>query len=195
MAEELKKSEEKPEYPDKVAIAKTGYFQPGGLFQVWAVGSHLDVPGPEVWTTNFRIRRAEIKAKGEIIPKTFGWAFMVDAARLLDFQSTTVEVENQGYLPTYILSSAKRLEWNEPLLAEVTTEGCQRVSPAAPRVEVGHLDGWGRGRFSGSQALYYTRSRGNTSTSRFDVMVRGTGSVRVRVGACRVGWIERQIDV
>jgi hypothetical protein len=100
VAEELKKSEEKPEYPDKVAIAKTGYFQPGGLFQVWAVGSHLDVPGPEVWTTNFRIRRAEIKAKGEIIPKTFGWAFMVDAARLLDFQSTTVEVENQEPAPT-----------------------------------------------------------------------------------------------
>jgi hypothetical protein len=87
--------------PDRLAVAKTGFFQPGALFQVWATGSRLAVEGSdESWTSGFRIRRAEIKAKGEIIPKTVGWAFMIDPARLLDFQNKTIEVEDQEPAPT-----------------------------------------------------------------------------------------------
>ncbi len=99
-AAEPEKKEEKADAPDKLAVAKTGYFQPGALFQVWAIASHQDVPGPEVWTSSFRIRRAEIKAKGDSVPKTFGWAFMIDPARLLDFQNKTIDVEDQEPAPT-----------------------------------------------------------------------------------------------
>src|SRR6185436_73635 len=35
------------------------------------------------------IRRAEVKAKGEIIPKTVGYMVMFDPARLLDLQPAT----------------------------------------------------------------------------------------------------------
>ncbi len=42
------------------------------------------------WQSSFRIRRAEFKAKGEIIPKTVSYMVMFDAARLLDLKSTPV---------------------------------------------------------------------------------------------------------
>ncbi|HKY41122.1 MAG TPA: porin [Polyangiaceae bacterium] len=99
-APEPEKEEEKANAPDRITVAKTGFFQPSALFQIWATGSHLDAPGPEVWTSSFRIRRAEIKAKGEIIPKTFGYQVMIDPARLLDFQNKTIEVEDQDPAPT-----------------------------------------------------------------------------------------------
>ena len=73
-----------------------------------------------------------------------------------------VRVENHGYLPTHILSSAKKLEWNEPLVAEALAHGCELANPREARQEVGHLDGWGRGRFSGEGALYHLQSRGST---------------------------------
>lgn len=106
-----------------------------------------------------------------------------------------ITVENHGYLPTYVLSSAKKLEWNEPLTVAAEATGCMLVEPAAGRVEIGHLDGWGRGRYSGSQALYYTRSRGNTSSRRAVFMVKGQGELRLRVGACRVGWIDTRVTI
>ncbi len=42
------------------------------------------------WASSFRVRRAEIKAKGEIIPKTVSYMVMFDPARLLDLKSTPV---------------------------------------------------------------------------------------------------------
>jgi hypothetical protein len=81
-------------------VAKNGFFQPGALFQVWAFGSHLDNGTDETWTSSFRIRRAELRIKGEIVPKTFSYLLMIDPARLLEFQTRNVPVSGQEPAPT-----------------------------------------------------------------------------------------------
>ena len=104
-----------------------------------------------------------------------------------------VTVENIGYLPTYVLSSAKKLSFNEPLWADAEPLGCELVHPEEHHKEVGHLAGWGRGLFDGTSAIYYMRSRGNVSTSTVSWLVSGQGSLRVKVSSCRMG--ERSIVV
>lgn len=106
-----------------------------------------------------------------------------------DARRVVLVVDNLGYLPTQVLSSAKQLSFNEPLYATFEGDGCE-VEPASARQEVGHLDGWGRGLNAGFGALYHQRSRGTTSSRRLEAVVRGEGTVRVRVGSCRMGWIE-----
>lgn len=87
---------------DKVTVAKTGYFQPGLNLQAWAFASHLDDGTDETWSSTFRIRRAEIKARGEIIEKKLGYLVMFDVARLLDFRRTGVDVSDTGSPPATI---------------------------------------------------------------------------------------------
>jgi hypothetical protein len=107
----------------------------------------------------------------------------------------TITVENRGYLPTYVLSSARKLDFCEPLYAEVQGHGCALDHPGDARREVGHLDGWGRGLFDGSDAIYYPSSRGNTGSRTLSYVVRGHGRLTVRVGSCRTGWIEQEIEI
>jgi Phosphate-selective porin O and P len=94
------RADEEPDAPpDRVTVAKTGFFQPSVNLQVWAFGSHLADDDPETdgeWTSTFRVRRAEIRAKGEIVPKQLGYLVMFDVARLLDFQNKTVSVGDGG---------------------------------------------------------------------------------------------------
>ncbi|MET0344920.1 MAG: M14 family metallopeptidase [Casimicrobiaceae bacterium] len=104
-------------------------------------------------------------------------------------------VENRGYLPTQILASAKDLTHNEPLWADVTCEGCELADPALAHVAIGHLDGWGRGLFSGAGALYYAFGRGTTGAKSLAWIVHGKGTMELRVGSCRVGWITRRVAV
>jgi hypothetical protein len=108
--------------------------------------------------------------------------------------TVTVTVENHGYLPTYVLSSARALPWNEPVHATVRTDGCALVDAGHAHRELGHLDGWGRGLF-GNAALFYLRSRGNTGSRTAEWIVRGAGTFTVRVGSCRTGYIERKVTV
>ena len=100
----------------------------------------------------------------------------------------TLSVENYGYLPTYILASAKKLDFNEPLWARAETSGCELVSPADAVREVGHLDGWGRGLSNGEEPLAGGESKGSSTDRRLTYLVRGKGTITVRVGSCRVGW-------
>ena len=106
----------------------------------------------------------------------------------------TLTVENHGYLPTYVLSSARALPWNEPLYATVSADGCALVDGHGAHRELGHLDGWGRGRF-GHASLFYLRSRGNTGARTAEWLVRGAGTVTVRVQSCRTGAVERSVTV
>jgi hypothetical protein len=91
---EEKKKDEAAAPPDKVTVAKTGYFQPSANLQVWALASHLAGDPQNEWNSTFRVRRAEIKAKGEIVPKTFGYTVMFDVARLLDFTNKSTDVKD-----------------------------------------------------------------------------------------------------
>ena len=106
-----------------------------------------------------------------------------------------VTVENHGYLPTYVLSSAKALAWNEPLHADVTTQDCELATPSDAHREVGHLEGWGRGLFDGSSALFYMQSKGNAHSKTLHYVVRGGGVLTLKVGSCRAGFIERRIEL
>ena len=73
---------ELPEAPlaTKLGIGKEGFWQPSATLQFWAFGANQ---GGDT-TTTLRIRRAELRVKGEIIPKTFGFNVMIDPARSLD---------------------------------------------------------------------------------------------------------------
>jgi hypothetical protein len=91
-----------PEIPmaTKLGIGKEGWWQPGANLQFWAFGANQ--AGDT--TTTARIRRAELKIKGEIIPKLLGFNVMIDPARALDNNNrtlttsdgATVSVNNQG---------------------------------------------------------------------------------------------------
>ena len=112
-----------------------------------------------------------------------------------DLVRLDLRIENHGYLPTYVLSSAKKLDWSEPLVAEMETRGCALSNPREARQEVGHLDGWGRGKYEGGGALYYMRSRGNTGSRTLSWTLRGKGTATVRIGSCRTGWITQRVEV
>ncbi len=107
----------------------------------------------------------------------------------------TLTVENHGYLPTFILSSAKALTHNEPLWADAACEGCELSDPGLAHREIGHLDGWGRGLFDGSGAIYYAQTRGTTGARTVSWVVRGRGVLVLRVGSCRVGWTTRRVEI
>ncbi len=114
----------------------------------------------------------------------------------------TIRVENLGYLPTHILDSAKKLEHNEPIHLEFTlaaNHSCQLIAPSIAssrgRMMIGHLDGWGRGLFSGEGALYYQRTRGTSNARTVKAAVRGHGTITVRAGSARVGFVETIVKV
>jgi hypothetical protein len=104
-------------------------------------------------------------------------------------------LDNTGYLPTYVLSSARKLDWNEPLYADASCTGCALVDEGGARVKLGHLDGWGRGVGTGANELAHQRSNGNSAAARATWVVRGQGAVRIRAGSCRVGFIEVTVEV
>jgi hypothetical protein len=106
----------------------------------------------------------------------------------------TATVANHGYLPSYVLASARSLPWNEPVYAHATTEHCALLDGGTARKSLGHLDGWGRGLY-GTASIFYLRSRGNTGERTVEWMVRGTGTFTLRVGSCRVGFVERSVAV
>jgi len=106
-----------------------------------------------------------------------------------------VDVENVGYLPSYVLASARALAWNRPLRAEVVPgDGVTLLDLAQGRRDLGHLEGWGRGPEAGS-SLFHLRSRGSGSRARAEVLVRGEGDVTVRVIGTRVGTLARTVRV
>jgi len=83
-----------PELPlaTKLGILKDGWWQPGATLQFWAFGANQ---GGDTQTT-LRIRRTELRVKGEIIPKLFGFNVMIDPARVLDNNKGTLSVSGGG---------------------------------------------------------------------------------------------------
>jgi hypothetical protein len=83
-----------PEIPlaSKLGIGKAGWWQPAANLQFWAFGANQ---GGDT-TTTLRIRRAELRVKGEVIPKVFGFNVMIDPARVLDNNKSTLNVGGGG---------------------------------------------------------------------------------------------------
>jgi len=98
-----------------------------------------------------------------------------------------LRIANRGYLSTFGLSSAKKLPHSEPLRLTASGAGVKMVAPAESTVEIGHLDGWGSGLYGGpSVFMPWTRGSGH---ERFVTLVaEGKGTLRVKVGSCRVGY-------
>jgi hypothetical protein len=87
----LKPADEAP--PTKLAVGKVGFFQPAAQLQFWAYGQSTEVADEQDVTVGFRIRRAELRIKGEIVPKLFAYNVMIDPSRALEFNDKTVGVE------------------------------------------------------------------------------------------------------
>lgn len=106
-----------------------------------------------------------------------------------------VTVRNLGYLATYGPASSRELAWNEPLYAAVEANGCDLIEPAAWRREIGHLGGWGRGRHGIGMAPQSPRSHGSRDQRELQWIIRGSGQLQLRVGSCRTGWVELDVEV
>jgi hypothetical protein len=112
-----------------------------------------------------------------------------------DLTRVEVRIDNLGYLPSYVLASAKKLDWNEPVHVDCVAEGCALVDAGQAHVVLGHLDGWGRGLHSGANEPSFMRSPGNGHSARVAYLVRGAGALALRIGSCRVGWSSDTITV
>jgi hypothetical protein len=98
-----------------------------------------------------------------------------------------LRVSNRGYLATYGISSAKKLPFSEPLRLTVQCAGVKLTAPGESVVEIGHLDGWGRGLYSGVN-IFFPWTRGNVHEKFVTLVFEGKGKVKVRVGSVRVGY-------
>lgn len=103
-----------------------------------------------------------------------------------------LRVANTGYLGTCGLPSARRLTHAEPLRVTVRCEGTKLVAPLESTIEIGHLDGWGRG-LHGGPAVYMPWTRGNAHERYITLVAHGRGTLQLRVGSCRVGF--KSVDV
>jgi hypothetical protein len=106
-----------------------------------------------------------------------------------------VAIANDGYLGSYGLPSARRLDFNEPVYATATADGCSLVEPGEAHQILGHLDGWGHGLHTGANLPDYPGTRGTTNTAWATYLVRGTGALDVRIGSCRAGFVATRIAV
>jgi hypothetical protein len=80
-----------PPLPKKLAVgAAEGAFQPGLLLQGWFLIDHADET-----TDTFRLRRAELAVKGEIVPKLVSYLLMADFAKVLEPTNTTIEIPGE----------------------------------------------------------------------------------------------------
>ena len=106
-----------------------------------------------------------------------------------------VEVFNDGYLGSYGLPSAKKLDFNEPIYATAKTERCELVDLGTSHQVLGHLDGWGRGLHSGQNLPAYPGTRGNTHVAFATYFVRGTGTLDLEIGSCRAGFLRVRLTI
>lgn len=105
-----------------------------------------------------------------------------------------LRVANRGYLGTYGISSARKLPHVEPLRLSAAGKGLELLAPAESIVEIGHLDGWGSGLYSGNN-LFFPWTRGNVHERFVTLVVAGRGRLDVKVGSCRVGYRTLEVEV
>ncbi|HEX2730937.1 MAG TPA: porin [Polyangiaceae bacterium] len=76
-----------PPPPAKLSVGKdaTGFFQPGFVVQFWTTYEHQDLIKDQL---AFRIKRAEVTFKGDIIPSKVSYKIMFDPSKLLTLSAT-----------------------------------------------------------------------------------------------------------
>ncbi len=90
------KGEAGSEPPEELAVGGGGTFQPGLLIQAWAHASRQSGKT----TSGFRLRRTELKVKGDIVSELLSYQVMFDPAKVLEFEDTDQPVEGQSPEPT-----------------------------------------------------------------------------------------------
>ena len=78
--------------PPRISVGKLGFFQPSAQLQFWAYGQTTEISDKQDFTGGFRLRRAELRVKGEIVPKLFSYNVMIDPSRALELDSKKVAV-------------------------------------------------------------------------------------------------------
>ena len=79
-------------FAPKLSVGKRGFFQPSAQLQFWAYGQTREIAGEQDITAGFRLRRAELRIKGEIVPKLFSFNVMIDPSRALELDPKKVPV-------------------------------------------------------------------------------------------------------
>ena len=105
-----------------------------------------------------------------------------------------LRVVNRGYLGTYGLASAKKLPHSEPLRLAIECEGLRLAAPSEPSIEIGHLDGWGKGLYNGP-TIFAPWTRGNIHEKFATLVAEGRGRLKLRLGSCRVGYKTFEVQV
>ncbi len=73
--------------PDKLHVGEEGLWQPGLLAQGWFL---VDNTGGTTPLSTFRLRRAELAVKGEILPKRVSYKVMIDPTKVRETTKVTV---------------------------------------------------------------------------------------------------------
>jgi len=105
-----------------------------------------------------------------------------------------VRIVNRGYLGTYGLASAKKLPHSEALRMTAECTDVRLAAPAEPSVEIGHLDGWGKGLYNGP-TIFAPWTRGNIHEKFVTLVAEGRGRIKLRVGSCRVGYKSIELEI
>jgi hypothetical protein len=61
-------------------------------------------------------------------------------------------------------------------------------------VEIGHLDGWGRGLYNGVN-IFFPWTRGNVHEKFVTFVVEGKGKLKLKVGSVRVGFKTLEVNI
>ncbi len=81
------------ELPKKLGVGKEGFFQPAALLLFWFWNQN---PGGRDNSLSFRVRRAELRIKGEIVPELVGYMIMIDPRVRSSSRTRRLDVEGQG---------------------------------------------------------------------------------------------------
>ncbi|HUL95165.1 MAG TPA: M14 family metallopeptidase [Usitatibacter sp.] len=180
----------------------------GRIFKAWRKAKHPQLGDIEVGGLDVRVgisnppyeKIAEVCEKqsdaflrvAALVPRV---AVQVVKSEKLGGDLTRIELRlvNRGYFGTYGLSSARKLPFSEPLRVTAEGEGVSLAAPLESVVEVGHLDGWGQGLYSGAN-VFFPWTRGNIHERFVTLVARGKGKLRVRVGSVRVGYQKLDIE-
>jgi hypothetical protein len=102
-------------------------------------------------------------------------------------------VENRGYLPTFVLGSAKCRPFTDPVRARIELGPGLELCAGPAEHELGHIAGWGGNDRSTTPAL--ARSTSEPARRRVEWIVRGKGDISVMVSATRIGRVTEKASV
>jgi hypothetical protein len=184
-------------------------FNKGRVFKPWRKVKHPQLGDVEVGGLDLRVgisnppyeRIAEVCERqsaaflrvASLVPRVAievrGQERLADNLMRLD-----VRIVNRGYLGTYGISSAKKLPHSEPLRMSVECDGPRLAAPTEPSIEIGHLDGWGRGLYNGP-TIFAPWTRGNIHEKVVSLVAEGRGRLKLKVGSCRVGYKSFEVAI